>query len=158
MTTTTPTTTTEYTGAKGPPRFLLRLVMKANIAIYRASGGKIMGKLGGAPVLLLTTTGRKTGAQRTTPLLYLAEGDTFAVVASAGGSATDPAWWRNLTSNPVATVEVGRRKLQMRAEEADAETRARLWPQLVAGYAGFAGYQKATTRPIPVVVLHPVAG
>jgi len=106
-------------------------------------------------VLLLTARGRKTGKARTTPLLYLQDGDRLVVVASKGGAPRHPAWFLNLAANPEVTVERGRERLAMRAREADDEERARYWPQVVAMYPGYEKYQQKTSRRIPLVVLEP---
>jgi deazaflavin-dependent oxidoreductase (nitroreductase family) len=105
-------------------------------------------------VLLLTTTGRKSGRERTIPLLYLQDGEELVVVASNGGAPRHPAWWLNLEANPRATVEVGDRKLRVRAEQASPEEKERLWPKLVAMYSSYEDYQKRTEREIPVIILH----
>jgi len=137
-------------------RRLLTALSRAHVALFRASGGRLGGRIaGGAPVLLLTTTGRKSGKQRTTPLLYLADGDRYVVIASVGGAPKHPAWYLNLRDNPSATIEVGRRKLAVTATTASAEERARLWPLAVQIYAGYADYQAKTSREIPVVILAP---
>ena len=120
---------------------------------YRLSGGKLGGRFGKSPVLLLNTTGRKTGEPRTTPLLYLKDGDNLILVASYGGAPNHPAWWLNLLAKPEAEVELGRKKLKVIAKQADAEERNRLWPLLVDMYSDYAEYQKKTTREIPVVIL-----
>ena len=109
----------------------------------------------GSPVLLLTTTGRKTGRWRTSPLLYLEDGENMVVVASNGGAPKHPAWWLNLEANPEATVELGSRKLRVRAEKAGGEKRRRLWARLVEMYPAYEDYQRRTTREIPVVILRP---
>jgi deazaflavin-dependent oxidoreductase (nitroreductase family) len=132
-----------------------RIMGAANRRLYRASGGKIGGSFRGAPVLLLTTTGRKSGKQRTMPLLYLREGDAFVVVASEGGAERNPAWFLNLQANPAVEVEVGRAKEQRRARAATDEERARLWPRLVEMYPPYEAYQQKTARKIPVVLLEP---
>lgn len=150
--TTTPTGTTQSKIAKASLRFF----MAAHVSVYRLSGGKIGGTFRKGPVLLLTTTGRKSGKARTTPLIYLADSENLALVASAGGSATSPAWWVNLKHTPEARVQVGRRVMTMRATQADPQTKARLWPLLAAVYPGYDDYQRKTTREIPVVVLSPV--
>jgi F420H(2)-dependent quinone reductase len=146
----------------GPPlytlgvvrRFLLSAFVKVHVALYRASGGRLGGRLGkGVPVLLLTTTGRKSGRQRTTPLLHVEDGDRYVVVASAGGAPSHPAWYLNLGSNPAATIQVGGRKLAVRAETAGPEERARLWPRLTQMWPQYDDYQAKTGREIPVVIL-----
>ena len=123
--------------------------------IYHATGGRVGGRMVGSPVLLLTTTGRKSGKERTVPLLYLEDGENLVVVASNGGAPKHPAWWLNLEANPEATVEIGNRKLRVRAEKASPEEKERLWPRLVAMYAGYESYRHRTDREIPVVLLIP---
>lgn len=132
-----------------------KLATKLHSSIFRATSGKIGGTLAGGPVLLLVTTGRKTGRRRTTPLLYLMDGDRYVIVASNGGAPKDPVWWLNLKANPEATVEVGDRTLRVRSEAASPEEKARLWPGLVKMYGGYEGYRRKTDRPIPVGILHP---
>ena len=132
-----------------------RLFTGAHVFVYRFSGGKLGGSMGKGPVSLLTTTGRKTGLQRTTPLLYLKDGENLILVASYGGAPNHPVWWLNLQANPQTEVEVGNKKLPMTARQADAEERKRLWPLLVAMYPGYAEYEKKTTREIPVIILSP---
>jgi deazaflavin-dependent oxidoreductase (nitroreductase family) len=135
-------------------RLLFSAFVKVHVALYRASGGRLGGRLRkGAPVLLLTTTGRKTGRRRTTPLLYVEEGDRHVVVASAGGAPSHPAWYLNLRSNPAATIQVGGRKLAVTAETAALEERARLWPRLTQMWPQYDDYQAKTRREIPVVIL-----
>jgi deazaflavin-dependent oxidoreductase (nitroreductase family) len=107
-------------------------------------------------VLLLTTTGRKSGKEHTVPLLYLPDGEDFVVVGSNGGTATHPAWWLNLSTNPEAVVEIGDRKLRVRAEKASPEENERLWKELVAMYRSYEDYRRRTDREIPVVRLKPV--
>ena len=132
-----------------------KTLMKAHTAVYRATGGKVAGRVFKSPVLLLTTTGRKSGMERTTPLLYLEDDEDLVVVASNGGAAKHPAWWLNLKANPEATVEIGDRKLRVRAQRTSPEEKERLWPKLVAMYSSYEDYQKKTEREIPVVVLRP---
>lgn len=109
-----------------------------------------------SPVLLLTTTGRKTGKERTTPLLYLEDRQDLVVVASDGGAKENPAWYLNLKANPEVSVRVKERDLRLRAREATGEERHRLWARLVEMYPGYENYQRRTERQIPVVVLRPV--
>ncbi len=123
--------------------------------VYRLSGGKLGGTFRKSPVLLLITTGRKTGKQRATPLLYLPDGKNIVLVASNGGAPKHPTWWLNLQTNPQAEVEIGSQKLRVTARQVNAEERQRLWPLLVDMYPDYAEYQKKTTREIPVVILQP---
>lgn len=132
-------------------------VTKLHASLFRATAGRVGGRIVGCPVLLLNTAGRKTGLRRTTPLLYLRDGDRYVTVASNGGTREHPAWWLNLKAHPEATVEVGGRKVRVRAQEADLEQKARLWPRLVEMYSSYEDYQRKTDREIPVVVLCPVA-
>ena len=113
----------------------------------------MLGTLVGMPVLLLTTTGRKTGKQRTTPLTFLHDGADLVLIASNGGADRPPDWWLNLQHNPRAVVQVGRGKSTVTARTASADERARLWPVITAAYAGYAKYQQKTIRQIPVVLL-----
>jgi deazaflavin-dependent oxidoreductase (nitroreductase family) len=124
-------------------------------AVYRATGGKIGGRMGKAPVLLLTTTGRKSGKPRTTPLLYARAGDGYVLIASKGGAEHDPLWYRNLQATPRAEIQVGRKTKQVRARTAEGEERDRLWRALTDLFSGYDEYAKKTSRTIPVVVLEP---
>ncbi len=133
---------------------VMRVVSVLHTAIFRWTGGRVGGKFpGGALMLLLHTTGRRTGSGRTTPLLYIEDGDNLVLIASAGGAAKHPAWWLNLRENPETTVQIGRDILPVRAEEATGDERERLWAKAVEVYSGYAGYQRNTTRQIPVIVL-----
>ncbi len=124
--------------------------------VYSLTGGRLLGVVAGAPVLLLTTTGHRTGKQRTKPLLYLMEDGAYVVVASYGGRLSNPAWYRNLQSHPAALIQVNNRRLRVKAEIVPVKTRAGLWPKLTAMYPGYADYQARTLREIPVVILRPV--
>ncbi|MDP2674398.1 MAG: nitroreductase family deazaflavin-dependent oxidoreductase [Dehalococcoidia bacterium] len=124
---------------------------------YRLSGGLIGGRFGRARMLLLTTTGRKSGRARTTPLLYFEDDGNLVVIASNGGNPTHPSWWLNLKSNPRANVQVGRERRAVSAEETTGEERERLWRAVVDINRGYEGYQKSTSRRIPVVLLRPAA-
>jgi F420H(2)-dependent quinone reductase len=125
-------------------------------AIYRASGGKVAGRMFNSPVLLLITTGRKTGKERTTPLLYLEDGENLVVVGSVGGAPKHPDWYWNLKANPEARVQIQDRTLRVRAEEAKDEEKRRLWRRVVEMYPPYEDYQRRTEREIPVFVLRPV--
>lgn len=130
-----------------------------NVWVYRLSGGWLGGRFrGGAPVLLLTTVGRRSGVQRIAPLLYLRDGENLVVVASKGGMSHHPLWYRNLEANPRVEVEVGRERRPMLARRATAAEKSGLWPKLVAMYPDYASYQARTEREIPVVILTPSAG
>lgn len=140
----------------GPMKLLFRLGGGAHAALYRLTSGRFAGRMGRSPVLLLTTVGRKTGKARTTPLLYLADGDRLVIVASFGGAARHPAWWLNLRDTPEATVRLGDRPRRVRAAPAEGDERARLWSDLVRMYPDYAKYQQSTSRQLPVIVLHPL--
>lgn len=128
----------------------------ANTALFRATGGRWGAKFRyGAPVFLLITTGRKSGAPRTAPLLYLKEGSDYVVVGSKGGMSHDPLWVKNLAANPDAEIEIGNQRIKVRARTADADEKARLWPKLVQMYPDYADYQARTERNIPVILLSP---
>ncbi len=129
---------------------------KLHASVFRATGGRIGGRMVGSPVLLLVTTGRKSDQRRITVLLYLEDGGRYVIVASNGGTAKHPVWWLNLQADPEATVEVGGRKTRVRATEARGEEKARLWERLVRMYPSYGAYQKRTDREIPVVVLEPI--
>lgn len=139
-------------------RVAVQWMTGANTAVYRLSHGRVGGNVpSGAPICLLTTTGRRTGRPRTVPLLYLPYRDgEFAVVASRGGMSTPPAWYLNLQADPRATVEVGDRRQAVVARPAGDEERPELWAALTAVYPNFDAYQARTDRRIPVLVLRPV--
>jgi deazaflavin-dependent oxidoreductase (nitroreductase family) len=137
------------------PAAALRISGKLNVPLYRLSGGRVGGKVGRAPVLLLTTTGRRSGQQRTAPVLYLKDGERLVVIGSNAGNAKAPAWSLNLKSNPDAEVEVGRDHSLVRARVTEGEERAELWRKMNAQYAGFDAYDANTSRDIAVFVLEP---
>lgn len=134
---------------------LLKLVTRLHIGLYRLSQGAIGGLIDGVPNLLLTTTGRKSGKQFTTPLFYLPHEEHFVVVASYGGSPDDPQWWKNLQASGEGKVEVGPHRWTVSARQADDDLKARLWPVFVRNYPAYASYQTYTERVIPLVVLTP---
>ena len=125
----------------------------AIIEEFRAHGGKVGGPFEGATLLLLTTTGAKSGEPRTTPVVYLADGESLVIFASKAGAPTNPAWYHNLLAHPTATVEVGTETFPVRTRAAEGEERDRLYERQVARAPQFADYQAKTTRMIPVVVL-----
>jgi len=124
---------------------------------YRMSGGLIGGRLGTAPILLLTTKGRKSGRRRTLPLLYLKTDRGYALVASYGGSDTHPSWYLNLRDDPEVEIQVGAKRMKATAETVPAERRRELWAKLVKIYPGYDTYQGRTEREIPVVEIVPAA-
>ncbi|CAN5910067.1 deazaflavin-dependent nitroreductase Ddn [soil metagenome] len=132
---------------------LFRWVTAGHTAVYRATGGRVGGRMQGSPVLILETTGRKSGKKRRTPLLYLPDGPHMVIVASKGGSAKHPVWWLNLRENPVTRVQLGNQSRKVEAEETSGEDRERMWRELVAMYPGYADYQVRTDRQIPVIRL-----
>lgn len=136
---------------------MLKLFSRIHVFLYRASGGRIGGRFRSAPVLLLTTTGRKTGKQRTTPLLYVEDGGRYVIVASVGGAPKHPAWYLNLSGHAEATIEVGSRRIGVHAATAAPDERARLWTLMTRIYPGYDAYQARTSRKIPVVALSPTS-
>jgi deazaflavin-dependent oxidoreductase (nitroreductase family) len=136
-------------------KFMLKVGMSVSVLLYRLTGGGIGGRMQSMPVLLLTTTGRKSGKKRTVPLGFLRDGSSYVIIASYGGQPRNPAWFFNLQSHPEATIEVKKRQVQVKAETANPEKRGELWTRLVEVAPGYAKYEKRTTREIPIVILHP---
>ncbi len=124
------------------------------IETFRKNGGKVQG---GMNLLLLTTTGAKSGQPRIAPLAYSTDGDRYVVAASKAGAPTNPDWYFNLVANPIVTVEVGDEKFEARASIADGAERDRLYAQHAELMPGFAEYETKTTRRIPIVLLERVA-
>jgi len=134
---------------------LMKVIGIVHTSLYKMSGGRLARNMRGSEVVLLTTTGRKSGKQRTTPLFGLADGENWTVIASNGGYPEHPNWYLNLRDNPDVLLQVGSETMHMRAETAAGEERERLWAPMAAMYDGYDEYQKLTTRVIPVVVLKP---
>lgn len=156
----------EQSAAKAPRPFtakeeriakpVIRAMSAVNTWMYRLSGGRVGGRwMHGAPIFLLTTVGRKSGEKRTTPLLYLEDGERIVTVASQGGMSKDPLWIRNIDANPDVEAEIGSNRRAMRARRGTAEEKAKYWPALCRMYPDYADYQARTTREIPVVLLDP---
>ena len=133
----------------------LRLASSVHRTLYRVSEGRVGGTVWHLPILLLTTTGRKSGAPRTTPLCYLTDGEDLVVVASNGGMDWFPNWWLNLEREPRATVEIRGTRRAVVARAANPEERTRLWATLTAIAPGYLGYEKKTSREIPLGILQP---
>jgi deazaflavin-dependent oxidoreductase (nitroreductase family) len=120
---------------------------------FRANHGKVGGPFEGAPLLLLHTTGAKSGQARVSPVMYQADGDDHVVFASKAGAPTNPDWYHNLLANPRASIEVGDQTLDVVAKVVEDDERERLWSRQKELYPGFADYEAKTTRQIPVVAL-----
>jgi F420H(2)-dependent quinone reductase len=134
----------------------LRWAGKLNIPLYRLSGGRLGGRINEAPVLLLTTTGRKSGQKRTAPVVYLADGENLVVIGSNAGHSRTPAWSLNLKANPEAEVEVGREHRPVMARVAEGDERTALWRKHNEQYSGFDEYEARTDRDIALFVLEPL--
>jgi len=126
---------------------------RSTIEAFRANGGKVGGMWEGRPLLLLTTTGAKSGQRRTNPMMYLRDGDRLLVFASKGGAPTNPDWYHNLLAHPQATVEVGTEVYEANATSLSGEERDRWFARQAQLYPQFADYQAKTTRKIPVIAL-----
>jgi deazaflavin-dependent oxidoreductase (nitroreductase family) len=137
------------------PDSVVRGLGKLNVPIYRASRGRLLGTWGRAPVLLLTTTGRRSGQQRTAPVVYLDDGGRTVVIGSNTGSDRAPAWSLNLRAKPDCMVQIRGERRRARARIAEGNERAELWRAMNAQYAGFEDYEKRTSRDIAVFVLEP---
>lgn len=128
---------------------------RAIIDEFRANDGKVGGPFEGAPMLLLTTTGAKSGQARTVPVVYLPDGDRYVVFASKAGAPTHPDWYHNLVANPQVSVEVGSDRFDVQAVVLTGDEHDRLYATQAERYPGFKEYQEKTTRVIPVVALEP---
>lgn len=131
------------------------MFVRAHAALYRATGGRLGGRMAGIRQILLTTTGRRSGQPRTIPLAGTPDGDAVVLVASNGGAAHDPAWFLNLVDDPHVTVQRGHEVLPMVARVAEGGERVRLWALVTAANPGYERYRGRTSRTIPVVVCVP---
>jgi deazaflavin-dependent oxidoreductase (nitroreductase family) len=125
----------------------------AIIEEFRANGGKVGGQFDGSPLLLLHTTGAKTGQERVNPMMYRTVDGGYAVFASKAGAPDNPDWYHNLVANPAVTAEIGAQTVELTARVAADSERAPIWAAQKAEYPGFAEYEQKTTRQIPVVIL-----
>ena len=139
-----------------PDAETMKAFNKSIVDEFRSNGGKVGGPFEGGTLLLLTTTGRKTGRPRTWPLSYLYEG-TLIVIAANGGQPNHPAWYLNLRSNPRVSVQLGDQTHAMIAQTAEGDLRAWLWSRAIREYPAYEEYQRKTDREIPVVILRPAA-
>jgi deazaflavin-dependent oxidoreductase (nitroreductase family) len=136
-------------------KYLFRLFTAIHLFIYRLSGGRVSGEVRGLHVLLLTTTGRKSGKPRTMPLGYFKHDGGYVITASNSGSDHHPGWYYNLKSSSLARIQIKNNRIPVRAEEVTGDERERLWSELIRISPGYADYQKHTSRKIPMVILHP---
>lgn len=132
--------------------FFEKSFIQMHVNLYRWTGGRVMGSVGGTPILLLTTRGRKSRQQRTTPLGYFTDGQDTIIVASNGGRPARPAWYYNLTQTPQVTIQVGNRAMQANASTVAEDERAALWQKIAAAAPAYAPYA-APERAIPLVRL-----
>ena len=134
---------------------IFKHIGKFQVAVFRRTNGKYLSSMRGMPILLLTTVGRKTGQHRTTPLMYIRDGENYVLTASNNGRASNPAWFYNLQASPQAEIDLPGKRLQIIAALATPAEKDRLWPMLVAQAPFFDGYRKKTSRQIPMLVLKP---
>jgi F420H(2)-dependent quinone reductase len=141
-------------GARFGP--LARLATRSHARLYRLTGGRFLPKWAeGMPVMSLTTTGRKSGKPRATPVIYMEDGDRLVVMPSNAGSDATPAWWLNLQATPDAEVQIGKERRAVRARRATPEEAERIWPRMRETYSGFEAYQAFTEREQPILLLEP---
>ena len=136
---------------------LLKYFARAHIWVYRRTNGRLGARLLWFPAALLTTTGRRSGEPRTTPTLYLRDGDRVIWPASFGRRAENPTWYLNLKENPAVQVQIRAERLALSARDATDEERTRHWPPLTRMYPPYRGYREATDRIIPLVVCEPAS-
>jgi len=137
-------------------RKFFHFVHDTSVALYRLTHGKFGGRVQGLQVLLLTTIGRKTVEERTTPLGYFMEDGNYIITASNAGRDTHLAWFHNLRANPRVRIEIKDRQIEAEAEVAHSEKRSSLWSQLISLSPAYANYAKKTSREIPLVILRPL--
>lgn len=142
--------------ASAPPKWILKAFTSIHVFLYRISKGKLGGTLGNFPILLLTTTGRKSGLARTTPLVYLRNGEEYLIAASAGGADRNPVWFLNLQNKPEAVIEVNGKTFNTQAAITVDTERTQLYERFKAQGDNFVQYEQSTTRPIPIIRLQPV--
>lgn len=142
-----------------PPRFFVKSAVAVHNFLFRASGGRVGSRFSGAPVLLLTVKGRKSGTPRTVPLLYVTTDKGFALIASFAGSPKHPDWYLNLDAAGVADIQIRNRRIRVRAETVDpvSERYRKIWQDAAALYPDYDTYQTRTTRRIPIVELIPLS-
>jgi deazaflavin-dependent oxidoreductase (nitroreductase family) len=127
-----------------------------HVTRYEESGGADGGVMSGAPIVVLHTTGRKTGALRKSPLIKVTDGDSYVVIASQGGAPGHPSWYLNLVAEPRVRIQDGDRTVDALASTAEGDERSRLWKAATAVWPDYDNYQLKTARQIPVVVIQPI--
>jgi deazaflavin-dependent oxidoreductase (nitroreductase family) len=132
---------------------MFKILVKFYAFLYRISGGVIGGKIVGLPVLLLTTTGRKSGQQRTRPLCYFADGDDYIIIASNGGSDSHPSWYHNIKTDPNVSILLKRKTIAVTASEVPESERSKLWAHLLELSPWYLRYEQKTERVIPLIRL-----
>jgi deazaflavin-dependent oxidoreductase (nitroreductase family) len=150
------------TGRKSSPalRKFIVVMSMLHLGVYRRTRGVLGRRLGlrYGKIVMITTTGRRSGQPRTVPLLAVEDGEDLAVIASHGGLDQPPGWWLNLTANPRAIVESAGRTFRVEAEQADRQKHAELWPQFVKAFPGYRDYRQRTHRELSIMILHPAPG
>jgi F420H(2)-dependent quinone reductase len=131
---------------------IVLLLSWINVVVYRATGGRLMARVDGRPVCLVTLRRRRSGTLATIPLMYTPYGADVLLVASLGGSDSHPAWYHNLKHEPQVEIQAGRVRRQMQAREATAEERCTLWPMVVANFPSYENYQRKTARILPIMI------
>lgn len=138
-------------------RQFIKPFSRLNSFVYKLTGGRLMGKFQGLPVMLVTMTGVKTGKKRTIPLMYVPYGDGVIVVGSQGGAPKSPVWVKSIQANPDVEVQYMGEKMQLRARQLNDAEKAAVWPTCVKHYPPYEDYQARTDRNIPVFVCEPVS-
>lgn len=138
-----------------PPRWLIKAMTRAHVALHRLSGGRLFNTLAGRDVCFVTLTGAKSGRRLTIPLMHVPHGDGVLLVASQGGAPRNPVWYRNLVAHPDIEVEHRGRRMKLRARLARPEEKAALWPICDRHYPPYADYRRRTDRDIPIFVCEP---
>jgi deazaflavin-dependent oxidoreductase (nitroreductase family) len=138
-------------------KLIVKVLTPIYIFLYKLSGGKIGGQMGVMPILLLTTTGRKSGKVRTVPVAFMEKDNSYIVIASFSGQPKHPAWYHNIKNNGTATIQIGGSQHKVKAEIADPEKKKVLWEYAQKITPSYQEFQERTSREIPVVILHPVS-
>lgn len=135
-----------------PPRWFMKLFTRLNVFVYQVSGGRMMNKLAGMPILLVEMTGAKSGKKRTIPLMYVPNGGGFILVASQGGAPKHPVWYHNLVAHPNVQITYGGETKGMVVRQATDDEKSQLWPICCQYYPPYQDYQDSTERNIPLFV------